>query len=65
MPREPEIGGIDDAPLRLTADGFERIDARGARFHLHKGDRVAALDDEVDLAERGFLAPCDRSKALG
>jgi hypothetical protein len=62
---QPEVGGVDHAPLLGAADRFQRIALEGARLHLDEGDDAAALDDEVDLAERGLIAAGEEPEALG
>jgi hypothetical protein len=53
MRHEPALGGIDDAALLARRHRKGRFIKACAGPRLDKGDEVAALRDDIDLAVRG------------
>src|SRR5829696_3001255 len=62
--RHPGARGAGEPLALVDADGAERIVDEAARLYLDKGDGVAALDDEVDLAARRRIASRQQAVAL-
>src|SRR5688500_3578504 len=52
LPREPRLGGAEDAPLLLGGDGLRRQaePLPSPPLHLHEADDAVLFRDEVDLA---------------
>ena len=65
MRREPALRGIDDALLLARRHGEGGLIQRGAGLHLDKGDQVAPLRNQVELAMRRAVALGEDALALG
>lgn len=63
--RKPVLGCIYDAiGLRVPDRGLGFVEG-GAALHLDKGEARAAGGDDVDLAERRSMAPCEDPVTFG
>jgi hypothetical protein len=57
MPGEPILRGPDDAPPLFGGQRPRGIRLRLAPLHLDEGEPLALQRHQVDLADRGLVAP--------
>ena len=65
MGHQPGLGGIDDTRLLARRHRRGGLIQRGAGLHLDKGDQVAPLRNQVELAMRRAVALGEDALALG
>ena len=65
MPLQERLGGAGDACLLLRLQGDQRVLPRRAPLDLDECQKLATSGDEIDLADRGSVAPGQDPKPAG